>query len=94
MDEPPYRCDDKNADQDDTVVVHRGYSRGEDICYKYILVNLIRQYMWSILTEAKHDVEEDDKCYCDNINSIARRPHPERAPGNVFPSSKQVRSDS
>lgn len=93
MDEPPHRCDDKDTDQDDTVVVHRRDGSGHSICLRSGSARVSRDSCGSGLTEAEHDVEENDQEHGDAIDCITRRAHPKRTSGNVFPSGEHVRSD-
>ena len=93
MDEPPHCCDNKDTDQDDAVVVHSRDSGGKYICWRYRSAKAIRDSCCSALTEAEHDVEENDECYSDAIYGKTRRSHPKRTPRYVIPSGEQMRSD-
>lgn len=50
-------------------------------------------YEYDRLTEAEHDVEEDDQYHRNSIDGIARGTHPKWALGNVLATSEQMGSD-
>lgn len=45
------------------------------------------------LTEAEHDVKEDNQQHGDGVDGIARRTHPKRSLGNILPAREEMRPD-